>query len=371
MSTIEINNADERRLRVLVVDDSAVFRKVILEILAELSFVEVVGTAPNGAIALDKCAALHPDAITLDVEMPTLDGLSALRRLRVEHPTIDAIMVSALTRSGADVTLEALELGAVDFVTKESLDSAWENKQNLKGQLKKILSMLHRRCHSAAEQARKPAPESPTPSRFVQPSPRIDLAARVEVVAIAVSTGGPKALSQLLPTLPADFPVPVLIVQHMPATFTRSLAECIDAKAAVKVVEAQDGDLPEAGTVYIAPGGKQMKIDGTYGTALVLRINDDPPEKHCRPSADYLLRSVAKVYQGRALGVILTGMGDDGVMGLRLLKRHKAPIIAQDEATCVVYGMPHEAVKAGVVDMVLPLHKIGAEIIRLCSFLRR
>jgi two-component system chemotaxis response regulator CheB len=369
--------ASSQRLRVLVVDDSVVFRKAISDILSELSYVEVVGTAANGAIALNKCDSLHPDALTLDVEMPVLDGLGVLERLRIEHPEIDAVMVSALTRSGAEVTLRALELGAVDFITKESEDSSQRSGESFRKQVDRTMSMLHRRRRLlAARQGRRMETSTgPAPCPVPQPEPkttaRLKIAHRLEVVAIAVSTGGPRALAQIIPSLPQDFPVPILIVQHMPAMFTQTLALSIDAKAAVTVVEARDGDLPRPGNVYIAPGGKQMRVDGAELGGRVIRITDDPPEKHCKPSADYLLRSVAKAYEARALGVILTGMGDDGVLGLRLLKRHGAPVIAQDEATSVVYGMPGEALKAGVVDAVLPLDRIGPEIAELCWFKRR
>lgn len=363
-------NPEASKLRVLVVDDSVIFRKAISDVLSELPFVEVVGTAMNGVVALEKCSLLHPDVLTLDVEMPHMDGLGVLQRLSIEHPGIDAVMVSALTRSGAEVTLKALELGAVDFVTKETGGSAQESKDALKRQLERILSMLHRRRGVLARIGRR-SQAMATPSSLERQRTRLVVKSQLEVVAIGVSTGGPRALSLLLPGLPADFPVPVLIVQHMPATFTRTLAESINAKAAVDVVEAKDGDLPQPGTVYIAPGGRQMKVEGSEVGGRVLRITDDPPEKHCKPSVDYLFRSVAKSYEDRALGVILTGMGDDGVLGLRLLKRYKAPVIAQDESTSVVFGMPGEAIKAGVVDSVLPLDKIAPELIHACARRRR
>lgn len=367
--------ASSQRLRVLVVDDSVVFRKAISDILSVLPYVEVVGTAVNGVLALKKCASLRPDALTLDVEMPVLDGLGVLERLRIEYPGIDAVMVSALTRSGAEVTLKALELGAVDFITKESESSSQESRESFRRQVERTMSMLHRRRRflPTRQGRRLQTSTGPAPCSVEEPktTTRFKVAHRIEVVAIAVSTGGPRALAQIIPALPADLPVPVLIVQHMPPMFTQTLAVSIDAKAALTVVEARDGDLPKPGNVYIAPGGKQMRVDGADVGGRVIRITDDPPEKHCKPSADYLLRSVAKSYEARALGVILTGMGDDGVLGLRLLKRHGAPIIAQDEATSVVYGMPGEALKAGVVDAVLPLDRIAPEIVEICSFKRR
>ncbi len=344
------------KLRVLVVDDTIMYRKVLSDIFNSLPGVEVVGTAANGRIALSRVERLKPDLVSLDVEMPELNGLETLRELKKNYPATGVVMVSSLTRSGASVTVEALHNGAFDFITKPADGGPAQNAAELTGQLAPIVE---------AFQAKQ---NGDVPLRKPETSPVVRTAATagpVEIVGVGVSTGGPNALPKVLAPLPADFRVPVVVVQHMPAVFTAALAETLDQKSALHVVEAQDGMVLEAGTVYLAPGGKQMKLVRTSPLNPVrVAVTDDPPVNHCKPAVDYLFRSLAQIYQGRALGVIMTGMGNDGTLGLRLMKRVGARVLAQDQATSTVFGMPAEAIKAGVVDQVLPRESLAAEILK-------
>jgi two-component system chemotaxis response regulator CheB len=351
-------------LRVLVVDDTILYRTIISEILTAIPGVEVVGTASQGEIAIEKVTLLDPDLITLDVEMPVMDGLTTLKKLQEIKSKALVLMVSAHTRQGAAVTLQALQLGAYDFITKPDGDDPQRNFKMLAGNFRPIINaVLAQKILRQTICGMDSGPVGASPATRA-PSPE-DLNPRIKIVAIGISTGGPYALADLLPRLPADFPVPIVIVQHMPRFFTGALAESLDSKCAIRVVEGQSGQSLQAATAYIAPGSRQMRVALGQGQShYVLEVTDDPPENHCQPSADYLFRSVASVCKGQSLGVIMTGMGCDGTHGLRLMKRQGAQVIAQDQASCVVYGMPMEAVKAGVVDAVIPLSDIGPEIMR-------
>ena len=351
-------------LRVLVVDDTILYRTIISEILTAIPGVEVVGTASQGEIAIAKVALLDPDLITLDVEMPVMDGLTTLKKLQEIKSKALVLMVSAHTRQGAAVTLEALQLGAYDFITKPDGDDPQRNFKMLAGNFRPIINaVLAQKILRQTICGMDSKPVGASPATGTQ-SPE-DLNPRIKIVAIGISTGGPYALADLLPRLPADFPVPIVIVQHMPKFFTGALAESLNGKCAIRVVEGQAGQVLQAATAYIAPGSRQMRVaHGQSESLYVLEVTDDPPENHCQPSADYLFRSVASVCKGQSLGVIMTGMGCDGTHGLRLMKRQGAQVIAQDQASCVVYGMPMAAVKAGVVDAVFPLSEIGPEIMR-------
>ena len=373
--------------RVMVVDDTSLYRTIVNAVLSEIPGVEIVGTAANGKIALAKMAQLKPDLVTLDIEMPEMDGLETLRRMRTEAPEVTAVMISSLTREGAAVTLRALELGAFDFVAKPAGHDLEANKAELKRNLQHIVrafttrrtlsALTQRKTSVAAPAAPSVARQKPEARSAPAPAPAAASAEQlhakhvtptkpVEIVAIGVSTGGPNALAEVVPKLPGDLRVPVVIVQHMPPTFTAALAQSLDNKSALRVVEGEEGQVVEAGTVYIAPGGKHMKIVKRSSIDKAhLVLTEDPPENHCRPAVDYLFRSVAEVYQDCALGVILTGMGADGALGLKEMKKWDIKAIAQDEETSVVFGMPQEAIKAGVVDTVQPLERIAAEIARM------
>jgi two-component system chemotaxis response regulator CheB len=286
--------------------------------------------------------------------MPVLDGLATLQRLRAEHPKVAVVMVSAHTRQGAASTLKALELGALDYIAKPDAGDFAANKELLRGEVARVLEGL--------ATARAPAPAAAP----VRPAARAGPALRPQVVAVGSSTGGPQALAQIVPKLPAGLPVPVLLVQHMPPVFTAQLAETLAARSALKVVEAKGGEAPTAGTLYIAPGGHHLRVVEADG-ARRLELTDDPPENFCRPAVDYLFRSVAQVWGGRALGVILTGMGRDGTEGLRAMKARGANVLGQSADSCTVYGMPREARAAGVVDAELPAERMADAIVAAVS----
>lgn len=357
-------------IRVLVVDDTILYRKVVGDVIASIPGAEVCGTAANGRFALTKIKTFEPDLITLDIEMPEMNGLELLQELKktgMKLPRI--IMLSTLTTTGGDMTIRALELGAFDFITKPQSGTAAENVEKIRTQLTPAVTALiqEKKFRSRLDNARatlartavprearpKPAatPATPPPRRITRTVSRPS-----EVVAIGISTGGPNALAAMLPKLPADIGVPILIVQHMPPVFTKSLAGSLNTKCAIEVKEAEDGDLLKPGLALIAPGGKQMRVEAHRdGTHRMVRITNDPPENSCRPSADYLFRSVADHYVGRATGIIMTGMGQDGFKGLQRMHENGAVILAQDEASCTVYGMPKAPTEAGITDKVVPL----------------
>lgn len=356
-------------LRLLVVDDTALYRKLIADLADEIPGVETVGSAPNGKIALDKVKSLRPDIISLDLEMPGMDGLEVLQHLQGWKPAPIVIMVSSHTKQGADVTMKALDLGAFDFVCKPTGKNAAESRKDLDRQLRPIMAAVRARNGisskgSPAFVGAQASVKSMSVDDINQRMKKITNATQPDIVAIGISTGGPRALGELIPVLPKSLKAPIAIVQHIPAEFSAALAESLNKKSALTVVEAKDGQILEKGTVYIAPGGKQMKIVPVNGSdEKCFMITDDPPENNCKPSVDYLFRSVAKLYQKNCLGIIMTGMGADGVLGLRLMKRHGVTVIAQDQQSCTVFGMPAEAIKAGVVDVIAPLDHIANEII--------
>jgi two-component system chemotaxis response regulator CheB len=352
-------------VRVLVVDDAVVFRRAITDALAGVPDVEVVGTAANGKIALSRLRALKPDLMTLDVEMPEMNGIEVLEQMRAENLDTGVIVLSALTVKGGELTIRALELGAFDFLTKPEGGTAERNIGVLRSQLLPLIVAFKRR-REVREQKRSGTPKAiplAAPPPDVAVATRPSLRGGAPIVLIGVSTGGPAALASLLPGLPAGLAAPVLIVQHMPPLFTRPLAESLARKSAMPVKEASDGEQARNGCAYVAPGGRQMKLTRGPTGEVVIRITDDPAENNCKPAVDYLFRSAALQFPGRAVAAILTGMGNDGTQGLRLLKRGGCRSIAQDEASCVVFGMPKEAIQAGVVDVIAPLHRIAAAIV--------
>ena len=373
-------------MRVVVADDSALFRRLITTVLASLPEVEVVGQAANGKQALQRVHELTPDLLTLDMEMPELNGLEVLDALQKSGENVAVLIISAFTHQGGRLTIQALQKGAFDFITKPDLSGLEQIREALRAELAPRLKAqsLRFKVRNILRNSTAAAPIHPPASPVHPAAPPIHAASptwmtslegintrmnrlagtiKPEMVLIGVSTGGPNALAGLLPALPGDLGVPVLIVQHMPPLFTQSLAENLTAKCALQVCEAAHGENLEPNTVYIAPGGRQMRLAPGDGGRKMIQITDDPPENNCRPSVDYLFRSVANQFSGRAMAVILTGMGSDGMLGLRLLKRHGCFVIAQDEPSCVVYGMPKAAVDAGVVDVVLPLEAIAGRIV--------
>ncbi len=365
-------------LRVLVADDSSLFRRAVAEALSNIPDVEVVGSAPNGRLALQKVADLKPDVLTLDIEMPELDGLAVLEALRQASSTTSVIVISALTQRGGRLTMQALEKGAFDFITKPQGKSAEESKATLVRELTlRLRALSHRRQIRNILQPGAPVAAARASGQAGAAGARSSLrsdrpastgrapSSRPDVVLIGVSTGGPVALMRVLPPLPRDLGVPVVVVQHMPPVFTQSLAESLGSKCTLQVREAADGEKLEAGRVLIAPGGKQLRLVTGPDGALRAQTTDDPPENNCRPAVDYLFRSAANNLPGRSMAVILTGMGSDGTLGLRLLRRHGCFSIAQDESTSVVFGMPKSAIEAGLVDVVLPIDAIAAKILAI------
>ncbi len=357
---------NNRKLRVLVVDDTIVYRKSVSDIIQEIPGVELAGVAHNGKIALDKIASLKPDLLTLDIEMPVMNGIEVLAELKKKHPRIGAVMLSTLTADGSEMTMKALELGAFDFILKPQSRNLVEGKKEIRRLLEPILDAYAK--SRSGLQIRPTALFKPAPAVAVRRPVRSAVPVRrtkSEIVTIGISTGGPNALNLMLPKLPGDLNVPVLIVQHMPPVFTKSLASSLDKKCSLRVKEAEDREPLCPNVVYIAPGGKQMKlVAATDGVRRLIKITDDPPENSCKPSADYLFRSVGDYYVGRTTAVIMTGMGSDGTRGLEILKNKGALIIAQDEASCVVYGMPKAPTERGYADVIAPLDKIAAEIIK-------
>ncbi len=358
--------------KVLVVDDTVVFRRVVSDALSAIPGVEVVGTASNGKLALARLASVQPDLITLDVEMPEMNGIEMLQTMAANNSTAGVIMVSSNTIRGGRITVQALELGAFDFITKPEGRSAEENLTLLRGRLLPIVRAWERQREIRQILDRKPrddqkAVQRSTPrttSVVLDPPARSPRRSGSPIVLIGVSTGGPAALAEVIPAFPGTLAAPVFIVQHMPPLFTSALAERLNSISALGVKEGEDGEKAVAGRVYIAPGGRHMRIEQGQKGEIVVRITDDPPENNCRPSVDYLFRSAALHFPGRSVAAILTGMGNDGTLSLGMLKRSGCATIAQDEATCVVFGMPREAILAGVVDTIVPLKRVAETVLR-------
>ena len=339
--------------------------------LRDIADVEVVGAACTGQEALAQIGPLAPDLLTLDVRMPGGDGIEVLRELRRSRSPARAIMVSSLTANGAQVTTDALLEGAFDFILKPSGADADANRTALRAALDEKISAF--RDSLRGRVFRRVAPVWAEPGDHVPPAaPALESAGQAdelpvlacEAVLIGTSTGGPVALREVLPQLPGDLAVPVLIVQHMPAQYTHSLAERLNQASQIEVVEACDGMVLEPGFAFIAPGGRQMKIASRNGRNVIC-ITDDPPENSCRPSADYLFRAAADVFAGPAVAVVLTGMGRDGTEGCRELKKKGAFVIAQHPEGCVVYGMPKSIVDEGLANRVVPLERIAGLIAAL------
>jgi two-component system chemotaxis response regulator CheB len=334
------------RIRVLVVDDSAFVRKAVERMLGTADDIEVVGFAADGEEGLAKARELRPDVVTLDIKMPRLGGLETLERLMAEQP-VPVLLMSTLTQEGAEVTLRGLELGAMDFVDKSSVQPM--SMLSLADELvAKVRALGGARVHGRA---------MPAPSRE-----RAEAAAPAECVVIAASTGGPTALQAVLSGLPAGFPAAVLVVQHIPRGFTKSLADRLDARSAVPVREARDGEAVEAGAILVAPAGIHAKVVRRKAGVEVV-LDEEPRDALHRPSADVLMAAVAEVYGPRALGVVLTGMGADGTEGLRAIREKGGLTLAQSEESCVIYGMPKAAIEAGVVRRTVPLDRVAGEIL--------
>ena len=338
-------------IRVLVVDDSAFVRQALSRMLGAAPDVEVVATAVDGEDGVEKVRELRPDVVTLDVKMPRMGGLEALRRIMTECPTA-VLLLSSHTSEGAEVTLRGLELGAMDFVDKSSV----QGHMNLLGLADELLAKVRALASVPRERlagAGRPLRPAVAPARPDQ---------QADVVVIGTSTGGPSALQAIIPRLPRALASTILVVQHMPAGFTRSLADRLDQRSALPVREAQDGELLQRGIVLVAPGGLHMKLK-KRGTQARVWLDSEPRSALHRPSVDVLMASVAKTYGARSMGIVLTGMGADGVEGLRAIRDAGGRTLAESQETCVIYGMPKAAVEAGVVDRIAPLPRVADEIL--------
>lgn len=348
-----------RKVKVLVVDDVSVIRRLVSEAISADPQLEVAGCAANGEIALSMIEQLSPDVVTLDVEMPVMNGIETLKAIRATHPQLPVIMFSNLTERGAEITIEALTLGASDYVTKPSNTAG-------ASQAKEIIAHALIPKIKALCGVKLAEPQITAPVSSLSPiTLRGFGASRIDIVAIGCSTGGPAALSEVLAVLPEDFPVPVLIVQHMLPMFTRFLAERLGNICRLKVKEAKAGEPVGKGTVWLASGGYHLRVVRERSSNIVqLALDQSPPENSCRPSVDVLFRSLAEVYSGNVLATILTGMGMDGKSGCEVLAAENAQILAQDEASSVVWGMPGYVARGGLCNAVLPLSEIGPGIVR-------
>jgi two-component system chemotaxis response regulator CheB len=352
-----------RKVRILVADDAVVVRRMLSDALSSDPMLEVVGAAANGRIALAKIPQVNPDVVVLDVEMPEMDGLEALAGIRKTYPMLPVIMFSTLTQRGAASTLDALALGANDYVTKPAnVGGAAQAIAAIREQLVPKIKLFCARAAGFELSAAGVPPIAPSIKPRITPRP-VNYGARVEVVALGISTGGPNALAKVVPEFPKDFPVPIVIAQHMPPIFTKLLADRLSAQSQVVVDEGSPGRALEPGKVWIAPGNFHMELERD-GAAVRLRTHQGPPENSCRPAVDVLFRSVAKTYGAGVLAVVMTGMGHDGLRGCEHVREAGGQVLVQDEATSVVWGMPGFVAKAGLADRALPLDEIGPEIIR-------
>jgi two-component system, chemotaxis family, protein-glutamate methylesterase/glutaminase len=364
--------------RILIVDDSATYRSLIQSVLKEEEDIKVVGSVASGQAALDFIRATPPDIVTLDVEMPGMNGIDTLLKIQAyldknpQIPKIGIIMVSAFTRKNTDTTIKALEAGAFDFIPKPETNDIQENTDILRRQL------LVKIRHFAISHYRKSKkdltnlPKQPQVERAAAVPPHLEALEKVEpgmiqAILIGISTGGPKALVNMLPTLSQKIHLPIFIVQHMPATFTQSLAETLNSRCGHRVIEINSKELVEPDTIYLASGGKHMLLLKNRGTNPIVMSNEEPPVNGFRPSVDVLFRSAAPVYGGNLIALVMTGMGSDGTRGMGTLKRLGAYNIVQDEATSIVWGMPQSAIEAGYVDKIVPLEKIPDAIHRIVN----
>jgi two-component system chemotaxis response regulator CheB len=344
-------------LRVAVVDDSALYRRMILNVLGMISGVEVVGTASNGFEAVELIAQAKPDVVTLDVQMPRMDGIEVLKALKQRGLVPRVIMVSSLTAEGAPTTVNALMEGAFDFILKPAGVDTHVSREAIHRELAGKLAAVRESMVGLPPAARPmPAPPVARPAVARPAMPR-----RYDAIVIGTSTGGPQALRSVIPLFSTSLDVPVLVVQHIPAQFTASLAERLNGMSWMRVVEAADGMLIEPGHVYIAPGDRHLGAERRDG-GMVCVLDDSPRRRGCRPSVDHLLESAARAYEGRVLAAVLTGMGCDGLEGCRALKQAGGGVMAQSADTCVVYGMPKAVIDAGLADEIVPLDQVATRL---------
>lgn len=336
------------KIRILIVDDSAFMRKSLEILLKSDTSIEIVGTARDGVEAVELAGKLHPDIITLDIEMPRMDGLTALKKIMDENPT-PVIMVSSLTSEGAESTIKALELGAIDFIPKE-MSYVNVNISKIKDDL------IQKVKHFAKRKRLQKIIGIPGKRRF-ETKVNAKLTNSVSAIAIGISTGGPMSLQKIIPHISERVQIPIFIVQHMPPNFTKSLAQRLNSMSKLKVSEAVDGERIEKGHIYIAPGGKHMII-GKNGFGGKIIISDRPKETLHKPSVDVMISSAADIYKRNLMSVIMTGMGKDGLEGVKRVKQYGGYSLAQDEASCIIYGMPKAIVDNNLADRILSLERI-------------
>lgn len=358
---------NNKKIKVLIVDDSSLIRQLLSEILSTDNDIEVVGTAQDPFVAREKIKKLNPDVITLDVEMPRMDGITFLRNLMRLHP-IPVIMISSLTEKGADITLQALEFGAIDFVSKPKLDLAHSLPEYTYEIISKVKAASKANIHSITNKKNKINDVAPRLSADVilekqTRSSKLNFRTTDTIIALGASTGGTEAIKEVLVRMPPDAPG-MVISQHIPEAFSRPFANRMNACSAMTVYEAHDGQQILPGHVYISPGSHHLLVERN-GTRFICRLNDGPVVNRHRPSVDVMFRTVAQNIGHNAIGVLLTGMGNDGAAGMKELHDAGANTIAQDEKTSVVWGMPGEAVKLGCVDSIVPLDAISGKIIAL------
>lgn len=355
------NGSNTSQARVLIVDDSAFMRMALSRIVTSDPDLQVVGTATSGNDALEKIAPLDPDVITLDVQMPGLDGLATLRRIMAQSPR-PVIMVSSVTVEDADATFDALAAGAFDYVPKQLSSTSLDIlhiREGLLAKLKAAAESRHSRIRS--DVPKKPPRTAELPARdIVLSSPAI--------VALGVSTGGPKALEKILPLLPSDLSVPILVVQHMPVGFTGPFAQRLNNLCAISIREASHGEVLQPGVVYLAPAGYHMTVERTSASRILICLSNKPDNQQHVPSIDVMMRSIASAFHSEAMGVIMTGMGSDGAQGMRAIHRHGGFTVGQDEASCAVYGMPRVCAEMGILNRIVPLSRLPHEILQATRY---
>ncbi len=370
----------DNKIKVIVVDDTVIYRKILKDVLSEIDNVEVTGTAPNGDLALRKISLDPPDLVLLDVEMPVMDGLQTLEEIKKRFPQIGVIMVSGVNERQAAITVEALNKGALDFIPKPQGNDIQSNINSLKQSLSPIIALFTTRKTlssfksgkesktfvdtSVVEKIKTTAFKPTTDSSITKTLLKTKIPNKFEILVVGVSTGGPNALAKFIPFLPDDLGVPILVVQHMPPMFTKSLASHLNTKSKLAVLEANDNDLIDKNKVYIAPGGKHMIIK-KEDNINKLSIIDTPPVNSCKPSVDVLFDSVSKQYTGNVLSVIMTGMGSDGLNGVKSLKNISSYTLTQSENTCVVYGMPRAIDEAGLTDESIDLDNLANRVVSI------
>jgi len=355
------------KVKIMVVDDTITYRQILTKVVQSFDNAELVATASSGKTALMKIASVKPDLIFLDVMMPEMDGIETLKFIKRDHPKIQVVMISAFDMANAKATLQSLENGALDFIAKPVAQNMTEGITQLQTNLKPLIELVANQLGLKGQGAAAKAPPTAPPRAAAAPIAKSDInniKGKVDFALIGISTGGPNALHKLFDSIKTPIDCPVLIVQHMPPMFTQSLAERLDSISCMTIKEASDGMIPEKGHVYIAPGGMHMVLR-KKGASHELGVVDSPPVNHCKPSVDVLFRSVAGLRDTNSLTLVLTGMGRDGTEGVRALKRQGTYCIIQDEASCVVWGMPGSVHEAQAYDEMLPLPQIGKRILEI------